>query len=60
MLIVNLIDKDRIRGNEGFDGDGRAVWRARLFLFVGFVFMACGLVGSIVRSFLNILALFAR
>jgi hypothetical protein len=49
MLVVNLIDKDRIRSNEGFE-DGRAVWRARLFLFVGFVFMSCGLVGSIVRT----------
>ena len=31
---MNLIDKDRIRGEEGF-GDSRAVWRARLFLFIG-------------------------
>ena len=47
-LIVNLIDKDRIRGDEGF-GDSRAVWRARLFLFIGFAFMAGGLAGSVVR-----------
>ncbi|KIY62135.1 UPF0220-domain-containing protein [Cylindrobasidium torrendii FP15055 ss-10] len=45
-LIVNIIDKDRIRGDEGF-GDSRAVWRARLFLFIGFAFMAGGLAGSI-------------
>ncbi|KAF5311043.1 hypothetical protein D9619_007678 [Psilocybe cf. subviscida] len=44
-LVVNLIDKDRIRGDEGF-GDSRAVWRARLFLFIGFALMAGGLAGS--------------
>lgn len=47
MIIVNLIDKDRVRGEEGF-GDSRAVWRARLFLFIGFAFMAGGLAGSVV------------
>jgi len=46
MLVVNLIDKDRIRGDEGF-GDSRAVWRARLFLFIGFALLAGGLAGSI-------------
>ncbi|KAH7905530.1 hypothetical protein BJ138DRAFT_1103837 [Hygrophoropsis aurantiaca] len=46
MLIINLIDKDRIRGDEGF-GDSNAVWRARLFLFIGFALMAGGLAGSI-------------
>ena len=46
-LIINLIDKDRVRGDEGF-GDSRAVWRARLFLFIGFAFMAGGLAGSAV------------
>lgn len=46
-LIINLIDKDRIRGDEGF-GDSSAVWRARLFLFIGFAFMAGGLAGSVV------------
>lgn len=45
-LVVNLIDKDRIRGEEGF-GDSRAVWRARLFLFIGFALMAGGLAGSV-------------
>jgi hypothetical protein len=49
ILVINLIDKDRIRGEEGF-GDSRAVWRARLFLFVGFALMAGGLAGSVVRS----------
>ncbi|VDC03867.1 unnamed protein product [Peniophora sp. CBMAI 1063] len=46
MLIVNLIDKDRVRGEDGF-GDSRAVWRARLILFIGFALMAGGLAGSV-------------
>jgi hypothetical protein len=46
MLVVNFIDKDRIRGEEY--GDSRAVWRARLFLFIGFALMAGGLAGSVV------------
>ncbi|TFK38293.1 hypothetical protein BDQ12DRAFT_606557 [Crucibulum laeve] len=45
-LVINMIDKDRIRGEEGF-GDSRAVWRARLFLFIGFALMAGGLAGSV-------------
>ncbi|KAJ3521262.1 hypothetical protein NMY22_g12387 [Coprinellus aureogranulatus] len=45
-LVINMIDKDRIRGDEGF-GDSRAVWRARLFLFIGFALMAGGLAGSV-------------
>lgn len=48
MLIINLIDKDRVRGEEGY-GDAGAVWRARLILFIGFAFMAGGLAGSVVR-----------
>ena len=48
MAVVNMIDKDRVRGEEGF-GDSRAVWRARLFLFIGFALMAGGLAGSVVR-----------
>jgi hypothetical protein len=46
MLIINLIDKDRIRGDDY--GDSTAVWRARLFLFIGSAFMAGGLAGSVV------------
>jgi hypothetical protein len=49
--VINMIDKDRIRGDEGL-GDSRAVWRARLFLFIGFALMAGGLAGSVVRAFL--------
>ncbi|TEB24252.1 UPF0220-domain-containing protein [Coprinellus micaceus] len=32
--------------DDGF-GDSRAVWRARLFLFIGFALMAGGLAGSV-------------
>jgi Uncharacterised protein family (UPF0220) len=39
-----------VRGEEGF-GDSRAVWRARLILFIGFALMAGGLAGSVVRPF---------
>ncbi|KDR85960.1 hypothetical protein GALMADRAFT_235153 [Galerina marginata CBS 339.88] len=45
-LVINFVDKDRIRGDEGF-GDSRAVWRARVFLFIGFALMAGGLAGSV-------------
>ena len=48
ILVVNLIDKDRVRGEDGF-GDSGAVWRARLILFIGFALMAGGLAGSVVR-----------
>lgn len=48
ILVINLIDKDRIRGEEGFSDSG-AVWRARLILFIGFALMAGGLAGSVVR-----------
>ncbi|RXW20174.1 hypothetical protein EST38_g5687 [Candolleomyces aberdarensis] len=44
--VVNMIDEDRIRGNDG-SGDSWAVWRARLFQFIGFALMAGGLVGSV-------------
>jgi len=48
MLVVNLIDKDRVKGEEEFGGgDSRAVWSARLFLFIGFALMAGGLAGSV-------------
>jgi hypothetical protein len=48
-LVINIIDKDRVRGEEGF-GDSRAVWSARLILFIGFALMAGGLAGSVVRE----------
>lgn len=49
LLIVNLIDKERLIGDGGAFGDGGLVWRARLFLFMGFALMAGGLAGSVVR-----------
>jgi hypothetical protein len=55
-LVINMIDKDRIRGEEGF-GDSRAVWSARLFLFIGFALMAGGLAGSVVRTLLTCIEL---
>ncbi|OZJ05220.1 hypothetical protein BZG36_02455 [Bifiguratus adelaidae] len=45
MIIINLIDKSRLRG-DGF-GDSGVAWKARLFLFVGFALMAGGLAGSL-------------
>ncbi|KAJ7312239.1 hypothetical protein DFH08DRAFT_927126 [Mycena albidolilacea] len=45
-LVINLIDKDRVRGDADTFGDARAVWRARLFLFIGFALMAGGMAGS--------------
>ncbi|GLB42478.1 putative uncharacterised protein family (UPF0220) [Lyophyllum shimeji] len=45
-MVIALIDKDRVCGDEGF-GDSRAVWRARLILFIGFALMAGGLAGSV-------------
>ncbi|KAI0266204.1 hypothetical protein BC834DRAFT_969695 [Gloeopeniophorella convolvens] len=46
MLVVGLIDNDRVRDDAGFGG-ARAVWRAQLIPFVGFAFMAGGLAGSV-------------
>jgi hypothetical protein len=48
MIIINLIDKDRIKGDDY--GSADAVWRARLFLFIGFALMAGGLAGSVVSA----------
>ncbi|CAO3609885.1 unnamed protein product [Cunninghamella echinulata] len=44
MIIINLIDKESIRGS---DYDDHHTWRARLFLFFGFTLMAGGLSGSV-------------
>ncbi|KAG2205774.1 uncharacterized protein EV154DRAFT_504311 [Mucor mucedo] len=44
MIIVNLIDKETLKGN-GYDEE--FTWRARLFLFLGFAMMAGGLSGSV-------------
>jgi len=51
MLVINLIDKGALRGDSfsfSSSGGGTSVaWKARVFLFVGFAFMAGGLAGSI-------------
>lgn len=59
MVVVNLIDKSLLAeaglssalfsggaGGGGFAGDA-TMWRAKLFLFVGFALMAGGLAGSV-------------
>ncbi|CAO1626322.1 unnamed protein product [Parajaminaea phylloscopi] len=60
MIVVNLIDKSLLAeaglggalfgggggGGGGFSGDA-TVWRAKLFLFIGFALMAGGLAGSV-------------
>lgn len=54
MIIVNLIDKSRLMGEDGgslsFGDMGGVAWKARLFLFLGFAMMAGGLAGSVVCS----------
>lgn len=47
MIIVNLIDKSNLMGDEGSWSSGGVAWKARLFLFLGFALMAGGLAGSI-------------
>ncbi|KAF9276110.1 hypothetical protein BGZ88_001937, partial [Linnemannia elongata] len=48
---INLIDKGALRGDSfsfSSNGGGTSVaWKARVFLFVGFAFMAGGLAGSV-------------
>lgn len=56
MIVVNLIDKSHLGdaggaftfggGSGGGWGEGGVQWRARMFLFVGFAFLAGGLAGS--------------
>ncbi len=41
---------DDFGDGDGGWGGGSVVWRARLFLFMGFALMAGGLAGSIVSS----------
>jgi len=50
MLIINLIDKERLLSGGSFGGEPNIIWRARLFLFIGFALMAGGLAGSVVSS----------
>ena len=53
MLIINLIDKERLLSGGSFGGEPNIIWRARLFLFIGFALMAGGLAGSAVSIFLS-------
>ncbi|KAF8518255.1 hypothetical protein BU17DRAFT_76174 [Hysterangium stoloniferum] len=48
LLVVNLINKEQLMAQGGFSHDDPTVWRARLFLFLGFALMAGGLAGSVV------------
>ncbi|KAL1927866.1 hypothetical protein VTP01DRAFT_3271 [Rhizomucor pusillus] len=43
-LVVSIIDKDALRGATY---DESVLWRARLFLFVGFALLAGGFAGSV-------------
>lgn len=47
MLIINLIDKERLLSQGSYGGEPNIIWRARLFLFIGFALMAGGLAGSV-------------
>ncbi|KAG8786462.1 hypothetical protein FRC16_001733 [Serendipita sp. 398] len=49
LLIINLIDKERLLSEGSYGGEPNIIWRARLFLFIGFALMAGGLAGSVVR-----------
>ncbi|KAH8553630.1 hypothetical protein BGW37DRAFT_486476 [Umbelopsis sp. PMI_123] len=47
MIVINLIDKSSLHGDTfSYSGDS-LVWKARLFLFVGFALIAGGLAGSV-------------
>ncbi|KAG0360668.1 hypothetical protein BC939DRAFT_480455 [Gamsiella multidivaricata] len=50
MIVISCIDKAALRGDSfSFSSGGGAsvAWKARVFLFIGFAFMAGGLAGSI-------------
>jgi hypothetical protein len=51
-LITSLLDKSHLHsafsGGDGWGGEGREAWRARVVAFVGIAFMAGGLAGSVV------------
>jgi TRAP-type mannitol/chloroaromatic compound transport system permease small subunit len=48
-ISINLIDKSRLQG-EAFSYAGSGlVWKARLFLFLGFALIAGGFAGSCVK-----------
>ncbi|KAF9360583.1 hypothetical protein BGX26_008726 [Mortierella sp. AD094] len=50
MIIISCVDKESLRGDSftfSSSGSASVTWVARLFLFIGFAFMAGGLAGSV-------------
>ncbi|SAL98158.1 hypothetical protein [Absidia glauca] len=46
MIVINLIDKSRLQGEAFSYAGSDLVWKARLFLFVGFALIGFGFAGS--------------
>ncbi|ORE12040.1 UPF0220-domain-containing protein [Rhizopus microsporus var. microsporus] len=46
MIVINLIDKNHLQGEDTMYVDHSLIWKARLFLFLGFALIAGGLAGS--------------
>ncbi|KAI7900719.1 uncharacterized protein BX663DRAFT_516285 [Cokeromyces recurvatus] len=46
MIVINLIDKNRLQDDTVSYGDLNLIWKARLFLFLGFSLIAGGFAGS--------------
>ncbi|ORZ01621.1 hypothetical protein BCR43DRAFT_487227 [Syncephalastrum racemosum] len=46
MIVINLIDKSRLHGDAYEYSGSSLVWKARLFLFLGFALIAGGFAGS--------------
>ncbi|KAI9495053.1 hypothetical protein BDB00DRAFT_815659 [Zychaea mexicana] len=46
MVVINLIDKSRLHGDAYEYAGSSLVWKARLFLFLGFALIAGGFAGS--------------
>ncbi|KAG0202085.1 hypothetical protein BGX28_005295 [Mortierella sp. GBA30] len=50
MIIINCVDKASLRGDSfsfSSSGETSVAWKARVFLFIGFAFMAGGFAGSV-------------
>ncbi|KAI8093254.1 uncharacterized protein BX664DRAFT_294878 [Halteromyces radiatus] len=46
MIVINLIDKSRLQGEAFTYSASDLVWKARLFLFLGFALLGFGFAGS--------------
>ncbi|KAI8063684.1 uncharacterized protein B0P05DRAFT_555267 [Gilbertella persicaria] len=46
MVVINLIDKNRLQGESAMYAGSGLVWKARLFLFLGFALIAGGFAGA--------------